>query len=570
MEHSLDLILTLTAGLCVALIFALVMQKMRLSPLVGYLLAGLAIGPFTPGYVANQHLAEQFAEVGIILLMFGVGLHFHLKDLLAVKTIAISGALVQIAMAVGTTALAMSFLNWPLPAGVVLGLAMSVASTVVLLRVLAENQALHTPTGHIAVGWLLVEDLFTVLVLVLMPSLWGKNRVPLGQLPLELGLLTGKLLLLGLFAWLSARYLIPRLLGYVARTRSRELFTLSVLALALGIAVGSAQLFGASMALGAFLAGMIVGQSPYAARATSDALPMRDAFAVLFFVSTGMRLQPAELMNDLGLIAISLAIVLVVKPLVAYLILWLMKKPLSVSLPVALSLAQIGEFSFILGALGIQLEILPARASNVLVATAIVSIILNPFLYRWIPMLAQRWLGRARLSAASVSTQALASSRHQAVVVGYGPVGRTLTRLLLENGIRPTVIELNPDTVTQLQEQGIHAVYGDAAQGETLEHAGIAQAGSLFLTASVPMKEAAIQLAQDLNPRIRIVARAAYLREAPALLEAGAHRIFSEEGEVALAMTDYLLRELGASTDQMDRERQQIYDELWGASTSPA
>ncbi|MGV3524401.1 MAG: cation:proton antiporter [Candidatus Sericytochromatia bacterium] len=570
MEHSLDLILTLTAGLCVALLFALVMQKLRLSPLVGYLLAGLAIGPFTPGYVANQHLAEQFAEVGIILLMFGVGLHFHLKDLLAVKTIAISGALAQIAMAVGTTALALSFLDWSLPAGVVLGLAMSVASTVVLLRVLSENQALHTPTGHIAVGWLLVEDLFTVLVLVLMPSLWGKNRVPLGQLPLELGLLTGKLLLLGLFAWLAARYLIPRLLGYVARTRSRELFTLSVLALALGIAVGSAQLFGASMALGAFLAGMIVGQSPYAARATSDALPMRDAFAVLFFVSTGMRLQPAELMNDLGLIGLSLLIVLLVKPLVAYLILWLMKKPLSVSLPVALSLAQIGEFSFILGALGIQLEILPARASNVLVATAIVSIILNPFLYRWIPVLAQRVLGRPSSPAPETSAPGGSSSRHQAVVVGYGPVGRTLTRLLLENGIRPTVIELNPDTVKQLQELGIAAVYGDAAQGETLEHAGIAQAGSLFLTASVPLKEAAIQRAQELNPRIRIVARAAYLREAPALLEAGAHRIFSEEGEVALAMTDYLLRDLGASADQMDRERQHIYDELWGSSTSPA
>jgi CPA2 family monovalent cation:H+ antiporter-2 len=576
MHGNLDLILTLTAGLTAALALGYVTHRLGLSPIVGYLLAGVVVGPNTPGFIADRHLAEQLAEVGVILLMFGVGLHFHLDELLAVRRVALPGAIAQSLVATALGAVTAWALGWGWTAGVVYGLAISVASTVVLTRVLVDNNDLHTPAGHIAVGWLVVEDLFTVVVLVLLPALFGAKAPGLGSLLIALGLATLKIgaLIAGTFV-LGSR-VIPWLLARVAATRSRELFTLTVLVVALGVAVGSAKLFGVSMALGAFLAGMVVGRSDFSLRAASEALPMRDAFAVLFFVSAGMLFDPLSLPEAPWLAAATLAIVIMAKPLAALGIVLLLGYPLQVALAVAVALAQVGEFSFILAALGKSLGILPDAAINALVAAALVSISLNPLLYRLVDPLAGwaarlsrlwRWFNARAVPGVAAPTghDAALSARHRAVVVGYGPVGRTLTRLLRENEIEPTVVEMNLKTVHQLQAEGIPAFYGDASHAETLQRAGVGRAGSLILSASgMRGVEEIIRLARELNPRIRILVRSAYLQERPALRQAGADQVFTGEGEVALAMTESVLRELGATPEQIDRERERVHADLFG------
>jgi CPA2 family monovalent cation:H+ antiporter-2 len=566
MPHDLDVILTLTGGLSAALVLGLVTQRLRLSPIVGYLLAGVAVGPFTPGFVAHTGLAEQFAEMGVILLMFGVGLHFHLDELLAVRKVALPGALVQIAVATGLgTLLGMSF-GWGPMAGVVFGLAVSVASTVVMLRVLADQDALHTGPGHIAVGWLLVEDIFTVLVLVLLPVFVAQDERAAGA-SIVWSITRALLKMAGLVAFTFAvgKRVIPWWLTYVARTRSRELFTLSVLVLALGIAVAAAQLFGASMALGAFLAGMVVGQSQFSARAASEALPMRDAFAVLFFVSVGMLFDPARVLDDVGLTLCTLAVVLLAKPLAAVAVVLVLRKPLKTALIVGLALAQIGEFSFILAALGRSLKVLPAAATQVLVVTAILSITLNPLLLRAVKPLS-RWLGAHR-SGPPELISATVEGAHRAIVVGYGPVGRTLVRLLRDNGFEPVVIELNYDTVTTLLQQGIHAIYGDASQPEILERAEVAHAGSLVFAASGSPPAAVIRLAKELNPQLLVLARAHYMAESKALALAGAEVVVTAETEVALALSERLLTSLGATPEQLDRERDRLRAELSASTT---
>nr|WP_256200168.1 cation:proton antiporter [Verrucomicrobium spinosum] len=372
MPHNLDLILTLTGGLTAALALGFITQKLRLSPIVGYLLAGILVGPFTPGFVADNDIATQFAELGVILLMFGVGLHFHLKDLLAVRKVAIPGAVAQIAAATALGAIVTHFFGWSIEAGIVFGMAISVASTVVLTRVLSDNRALHTPSGHIAIGWLIVEDLFTILVLVLLPAIFGNpgdaqgagHGAEGGNVWLTMGVAMFKLGLLCVFTLVAGQKIIPWFLGYVAKTGARDLFTLTVLVLALGIAVGSAKFFGASMALGAFLAGMVVGQSEFSGRAASEALPMRDAFAVLFFVSVGMLFDPGALKTGWPLMLATLGIVIIGKPLAALAVVLFFKKPLSSALSISVALAQIGEFSFILAALGTSMKILPPEATN--------------------------------------------------------------------------------------------------------------------------------------------------------------------------------------------------------------
>jgi CPA2 family monovalent cation:H+ antiporter-2 len=572
MPHEIDLILTLAGGLTAALILGFFTQRLKLSPIVGYLLAGVVVGPFTPGFVADAGLASQCAEIGVILLMFGVGLHFHLSDLLAVRKVAIPGAIVQIAVATGLGALATRAFGWDWTAGLVFGMAISVASTVVLTRVLADHRDLHTPTGHVAVGWLIVEDLFTILALVVLPALFAKpDAAAAGAQPLwgTLGIAALKLVALVGFTFLAGQKLIPKLLGYVAATRSRELFTLAVLALALGIAVGSAKFFGASMALGAFLAGMVVGQSDYSARAASDALPMRDAFAVLFFVSVGMLFDPRSLATEWPLILATLGIVLVGKPLAALAVVLALRRPIRSALSVAIALAQIGEFSFILASLAAGLGILPSNAQNALVVASIVSITLNPILYRSIDPLA-RWIERRRPRQppqTSPSTSTGRTDKHRMVVVGYGPVGRTLCRLLIDNQIEPVVVEMNVDTVRQLGADGIAAVYGDAAQRDILDHAGIAGAQGMIVTSSSVPYAAVVQAARELNPDIRIVTRCVYLKEAAALRAAGADAVFAGEGETALAMSAYLLRELGATDEQIDRERERVRTELFGSGS---
>lgn len=581
--HNLDLIATITGGLAAALVFGYITNRLGLSPIVGYLLAGFVVGPNTPGFVANKHLADQLAEIGVILLMFGVGLQFHLKELLAVRRIAIPGAIFQ---SLGATALGSVLgvaFGWSWAAGIVFGLAISVASTVVLMRILSDNNELHTPTGHIAIGWLVVEDLFTVLVLVLLPAIFSTSQVGTNNLLMALIVAVLKLGAMVAFTFFVGGRIIPWLLGHIAATRSRELFMLTVLVVALGIAVGSAQLFGASMALGAFLAGMVVGRSEFSLRAAAEALPMRDAFAVLFFVSVGMLFDPHYLIAEPGLTAATLAIILLGKPLVALLIVLLLKYPLRVALTIAVVLAQIGEFSFILSALGNSLGILDHRATNTLVAAAIVSITLNPLLYRLIDPFAA-WLQRRRSNAhaqTEVETAKRAGSEvspvsifhHRAIIVGYGPVGQTVTRLLRENDVEPIIIEMNLETVRRLREQGTTAIYGDASQHETLQAAEVKNAVSFIIsTAGMRGSAEVIRLAKELNPKIRILARAAYLRELPALQQAGADVVFSSEGEVALTMMEFILRQLGATPEQIDRERDRIREDLFGGdwSTEPA
>jgi CPA2 family monovalent cation:H+ antiporter-2 len=559
-----------------------VTQRLGLSPIVGYLLAGTLVGPYTPGFVADVSLAQELAEIGVILLMFGVGLQFHIDELLAVRHVAVPGAVAQSAVATVLGALLARAFGWDWSAGLVFGMALAVASTVVLIRVLADNNALHTQAGHIAVGWLVVEDLFTVVAVVLLPALFGPATTGT-PMWMALGITALKVSALVAFTAIVGTRVIPRVLDYVADTRSRELFTLTVLVIALGIAVGSAAIFSVSMALGAFLAGMVVGRSDYSLRAASDALPMRDAFAVLFFVSVGMLLDPRVVFASPGLIAGALAVVLIGKPMVAFVLVWAMRYPFKAALTVAIALSQIGEFSFILATMGRQLGILTNEATNTLVAASIVSIVLNPLAYGAIRPI-ERWVSaRPRLNAllnrASPAPSDMkpprreraADPNHRSVIVGYGPTGRTLVRLLRDNGIAPTVIELNIDGVRALRHEHVDAIYGDATRPETLEAAGISKAGSLILgSAGMANSTDVIRAARAMNPQIRVLARAAYLRDVPSLKQAGANSVYSGEGEVALAFIEDILDRLGATAEQIDRERARAHAELSGEAARDA
>jgi CPA2 family monovalent cation:H+ antiporter-2 len=558
------LILTLAGGLGAALIGGYLTQRLGLSPIVGYLMAGVVVGPYTPGYTADVHLAEQLAEVGVILLMFGVGLQFHLDELLAVRRVAIPGAVLQSLVATALGAFAARGLGWEWPAAIVFGLSLSVASTVVLVRVLSDSRQLHTSTGHIAVGWLVVEDVFTVIVLVLLPALAGSPSPQ--SVAISLGVTILKVVGLGIVAGVIGSRVIPVILDHVAATRSRELFTLAVLALALGLAVSAALVFGVSMALGAFLAGMIVGRSDYSLRAATDALPMRDAFAVLFFVSVGMLLRPAALLDQPAFVLTALFIVLVGKPATAALVTWLMKYPRRTTLGVSVSLAQVGEFSFMLVTIGRSLGVVPPEALDVVVATAIISITLNPLAFKTIEPLTRR-LGQSRLFRDDLEPLDLGASSSldpggRAIVIGHGPTGRTVTRLLRENGISPTVVELNIDVVRQLREQGVSAVYGDASHTDTLVSAGLPHAATLIVSGADTGSPNIIQCARSINPTAHIFVRSQYLRDVPPLRNAGAEQVFAGEAEVALAMTEAVLRRLGATPDQIDRERARVREEL--------
>ncbi len=572
MQH-LDLILLLTGGLATALVLGYITQWIGLSPIVGYLLAGIVVGPSTPGFDANRELAQQCADIGIIFLMFGVGLHFHMRDLLSVRRIAVPGAIGQIVVTTSLGLLVGVINGWGWSGGLVFGLTVSVASTVVLFRVLADNNELHTPTGRVAIGWLIVEDLVTVLVLVLLPVV-SKAEVGPGGVLLAVVWSMAKVVLLATFLMIGGGRAIPRVLAHVSATRSRELFTLTILVLALGIAVGASQLFGVSMALGAFLAGMVVGQSDFSSRAASEAMPMGDAFAVLFFVSVGMLFKPGILFESPFLVATILGIILIGKPLTAFALCVAMRSPIRIGISVALALAQIGEFSFILASLGRELGILSEQAASAVIAAAIASISLNSIVYQLrnrIERIATRFPGawqnpslRDTIDLAD-SSEGEAFRHGRAIVVGYGPVGRTLVQLLRDNEIEPTVIELNHDTVQRLRADGVRAVYGDASHLETLKEAGAPGAIALILS-SAGMRNAveAIRLAREISPRIRVFARSDHLREVPALRRHGAEVVFSGEGEVALAMNEFLMRSLGASSEQVDRVRDRVRNELFG------
>ena len=577
--HEYDLILTLTVGLAGALLLGYITQRLGLSPIVGYLLAGTLVGPNTPGVEVDSAMAEQLAEIGVILLMFGVGLQFHIEELLAVRAVAVPGAIGQSVVATLLGAWLASSLGWANEGSIIFGIAFAVASTVVVIRVLSDHDVLHTHAGHVAVGWLVVQDVLTVLALVLLPTLFGKDQSD-QPLWMAIALTAVKVSALVAFTAIVGARVIPWVLDRVAKTRSRELFTLTVLVTALGIAVGSAQIFGVSMALGAFLAGMVVGRSDYSLRAASDALPMRDAFAVLFFVSVGLLLNPASLFDSPWLLAGSLGIVLVANPIVAFAIMWLRREPFRVCVMVAVALAQIGEFSFILATMGRELGLLTHEATNTLVAASMVSIVVNPAIFRMIDPVVG-WIGRQPglreyfdrprlIDADAPPPEVRASNRtHRAVLVGYGPTGRTVARLLKESSIEPTVIELNIDTVRAIRQEGIDAVYGDATRPETLIEAGITSARSLILTsAGMSNSTEVIRAAREVNPGIRVLARAMYLRDKPDIKRAGADTVFTGEGEVALAFVEDLLLRLGATAEQIERGRARAHEELFRETTS--
>lgn len=562
--HDISLITTIAFGLTAALAFGLLTQRIGLSPIVGYLLGGIVVGPYTPGFVGNVALAGQLAEIGVILLMFGVGLHFHLKDLLAVRSIAIPGALLQSTAATAACMAIAILLGWSTSSGLVLGVATSVASTVVLLRVVTDNGLLDSTEGHVAVGWLVVEDIITILVLVLLPAFAaGAGANLLGSI----GLAIGKLVILGGIVALAGARFVPWLLLRVARLRSRELFTLTVLVLAMAVATISYLAFGASMALGAFLAGMVVGQSKLSSQAAADAMPMRDAFAVLFFVSVGMLFDYGAILADPILFLCVLGVVLVVKPLAAFTIVAIGGHSLRTALTAAGALSQIGEFSFILAEGARALGLLPGEGYTVIVAAAIVSISLNPILFRATLRL-EPWLSRSRLFARlhdrsakelgeKINEGPLAhpTEKISAIVVGFGPIGRTVDRLLSEFGIEPLVLEMNVDTVLERHATGKRALYGDATSPVLLESAGVTSARYLIVTIPDPQTRLhVIATARGLNPNLRILARARYLQERDALLQAGADAVCFDEGESAVGLAEVLLRDVNASAERIAEE----------------
>ncbi len=573
--HDYPLISTLAIAFTAAWVLGLLTQKLRLSPIVGYLLAGVLVGSNTPGLVADVDIAHQLAEVGVILLMFGVGLHFHLKDLLAVKAVAIPGAVGQSLVTTLLGVVVFSCFGMDHNTGAVLGMAMAVASTVVLMRVLMDAEVLNTPQGHVAVGWLLVEDVLTVIVLVLIPVLGEAEgeEVATGLMAnpaVAIVWALTKLAAMVVIILVAGSKVVPWALVKVAQLRSRELFTLTVLVFSVAIAAGAYVTFGASMALGAFLAGMVVAQSPVSHQAAADALPLRDAFAVMFFVSVGMLFDPSILIKEPLLMLAAMGIILIAKPLTALLIVAVMGHSVRTALTVALGLAQIGEFSFILSDVARHYGLMTDEGHSILVGGAILSITLNPLLFRSLGSI-ENWLRRhpriwrmlnARAErrvqeANDVSMAQIATygddANELAIVIGYGPVGRAVDRLLRDAGLDTVVIDMNMDTITELHSKRHVAIFGDASREAILEQAGVKRASHLVLT--LPMatgRTAIVAVARNLNPKLRILVRAHYLREREYLEQAGATAAVFEEGEAAVALARLVLADTGASKESVE------------------
>ncbi len=545
MHHSTPLITTIVGGLVLAFLLGMLANRLRISPLVGYLVAGVLAGPFTPGFVADTSLAPELAEIGVILLMFGVGLHFSLKDLLAVKSIAIPGAILQIAVATVLGIGLAHLMGWDLSSGLVFGLCLSTASTVVLLRALEERQLIDSQRGQIAIGWLIVEDLAMVLTLVLLPAISnmiGSQQVSAGQLFTELAITLGKVIAFIILMIVVGRRLVPWILAKSAATGSRELFTLAVLALALGIAFGAVEFFDASFALGAFFAGMVLNGSELSQRAAHDTLPLRDAFAVLFFVSVGMLFDPMILIHEPLAVLATLAIILFGKSAAAFLLVRMFGHSQRTALTISVSLAQIGEFAFILAGLGISLGLLSEHARNLVLAGSILSIMLNPLLFS----LLESYLlntevieDKSMEEAIEDEAQTPVSFCDHALIVGYGRVGSLLGAKLIQQGIPLVVIETSRPRVEALREQGISAVLGNAANQEIMELARLDCARWLLLT--IPNGYEAgeiIASARAKRPTIEIIARAHYDDEVTYIIERGADKVVMGEREIAHNMLD--------------------------------
>lgn len=556
MPHHTPLIATIVAGLGIAFILGAIANRFRISPIVGYLLAGIVIGPATPGFVADQALANELAEIGVILLMFGVGLHFSVKDLLSVRAIAIPGALVQITFAtVLGLGLAM-MLGWSVGGGIVFGLALSVASTVVLLRALQERRLIDTERGKIAVGWLIVEDLAMVLTLVLLPALApifkegieiANGGVRFTNLITTVGITLGKIAMFFAVMLIVGRRVIPWILHYIAHTGSRELFRLGVLAIALGVAYGAAMLFGVSFALGAFFAGMILSESQLSQQAANESLPLRDAFAVLFFISVGMLFDPAIVLSQPWAVIATLLIIVFGKSLAALLIGLAFGHPLSTAAMISASLAQIGEFSFILAGLGVALGLLPEEGRHLVLAGAIFSIILNPALFEGLARL-RPWFDRREKPHAPPNEKPkpidevfeLTTLNNHAVVIGFGRVGSVIGQALKEAGMPYLVIEEKESCVKKPLAEGIEVFQTSALTGNALKAANLAGAKWLFV--AIPNGFEAGQIveqARAANPNLKIIARAHTDAEVEHFTKLGANAVVTGAREIADSMIQH-------------------------------
>jgi CPA2 family monovalent cation:H+ antiporter-2 len=570
MPHDVSLITTIAAGLGLAMILGVAASRARIPPIVGYLVAGILVGPHTPGFVADMALAGQLAEIGVMLLMFGVGLHLSMGDLLSVRRIAVPGAIVQIAAATLLGALVATLWGWTAGESLVFGLCLSCASTVVLLRALEDRGVLETVNGRIAVGWLVVEDLAMVLVLVVLPAVAGL----LGGKPVAGAADTGLLAALGItLAKVTAfvvlmlvvgRRVFPRLLWLVAKTGSRELFTLCVIATAVGVAYGSARLFDVSFALGAFFAGMMMRESEFSHRAADESLPLREAFSVLFFVSVGMLFDPQVLLDQPVKLLVVVAIVMVGKTLAAIALVLVFRYPLNTALIVGASLAQIGEFSFILASLGASLGLLPPEGHTLILAGSLISIALNSAVFSLVEP-ARNWIRERSSFARQLETRddplaqlpmSVPQSQltGQVVLVGYGRVGRRIAEAMREKGVDFVVAEQNREKVERMRGKGIHAVCGDAAEPATLIQAHVARAAMLVIaTPDAFNVRKVVETARTLNPPIEVIVRTHSEDEAQMLRRENVGTVFMGEDELARGMSRHLLERMGRGTRQEDR-----------------
>ncbi len=521
MPDNLMIVGILTIGFTLASFLAYICQRVGLPAILGYLTAGYIIGPYSPGFVADVGVSEQLAEIGVILMLFGVGLHFKIEDLMKVKKIAIPGAIGQTFFATLFTTLIVHYLGWSIEAGLIIGLCVGVASTVVLVRLLTDNNILHTEKGHIAVGWLVVEDIFTVIILILLPTLGSfSSGVNISFMSITGSVLTvlAKFLTLIFLMFTWGHTCIEYFLKNVARLRSQELFTLTTLALVFLIATGSAVVFGTSIALGAFIAGMVIGKTNVKHQAATNALPLKDIFAVIFFLSVGMLFNPEAILAHFSLFLGIIAVILIVKPLVAYAITLAMGYSMNTALTLAISLAQIGEFSFILAEEAMNLKILPEDGFDILVACALISISLNPLLFQTIGFIEKRFKN-VGLSKKINNDKQAKSIRDEimpkAIVVGFGPIGKEVSNILKESDVRPVIIEENIDTVSDMEEHN-SIIFGDATQSNIFKEAHIEEASHLIIT--VPDIEKIIkiiQAARHENPNILIISRIQYISEKP-------------------------------------------------------
>lgn len=545
MEESLNLkvVIILTIGFTFASLLGYLSQRLKLSPILGYLLAGYLIGPFFPGFVADLQLAEQLAEVGVMLMMFGVGLHFKWQDLVSVKNVAIPGAIIQTLVATAVAALFVHHIWGSWESGVIIGLAIGVASTVVLVRVLADQNLLSTLQGHIAVGWLIVEDILTVAVLILLPTivalLTGASISPL-EILTSIALVLVKFFLLAAIMFTLGRKFVSYALFKIARTRSPELFTLAVLALTFLIATGSALIFGTSIALGAFIAGMVIGQTDVRHQASAYASPMKDAFVVIFFLSVGMLFNPMAIVDNFPLFICILFIILVVKPLTAFLIVIAMRYPIGVALSIAFALAQIGEFSFILAEEAAKFHIFPDEGYDIIVACALISISINPMFFKVLEYLKPHLIG-PESSEMQLSLKESTKPALKAIVVGFETIGQNIVNTLEKLGYRPVIMDRDVDTVAKLIEEKREAVYGEASYPNMLELAQVGSASLLIITVrDLTTTLNIIQYAHEIHPDITIIARARNFEEKDVLHQMGIE-VVCEDEEISTSFNRILL-----------------------------